>query len=207
VPKWIFNEVSMKKIFKKRIWSLPLLVLGLAFIGPSSVLAQQMAGTPQQPHEANAQPPGALQDPIAQLNLSPEQRQKIRAIREQSKDERALINRRLRETQVALDQALDADNPNEALIEQRAREAGEAQVASIRLRALTETRIRRVLTPEQLNTLRQLRAQAQQLRKEQRLDDRANDVRGRGVNGRPLPNQRNGILPGRRDNLLRRPRP
>ena len=196
----------MKKTFKGRSWWPALVALGFAFTGTSSALALQMADAAQRPQETSAQPAGALQDPIAQLNLTPEQRQKIRAIREQSKDERALINKRLRETRIALDQALDADTPNEALIEQRAREAGEAEAASIRLRALTETRIRRVLTPEQINTLRQLRAQAQQIR-EQRLENRADDVRGRGVNGRGLPNQRNGILPGRRDNPLRRPRP
>jgi len=198
----------MKKIINKGVWSLPILALGLAFIAPSSVLALPVAGVAQQPQEANAQPAGAPQDPIAQLNLSPEQRQQIRAIREQSKEERAAINRRLRETQIALDQAQDSENPNESLIEQRAREAGEAQTASIRLRALTETRIRRVLTPEQVKTLRQLRAQAQILRREQRLENGANEGRGRGVNGRGLPNQRNGILPGaRRNNPLRRPKP
>ncbi|MCU1264801.1 MAG: hypothetical protein JWM21_1119 [Acidobacteria bacterium] len=195
----------MKKIINRGIWSLPVLALGLAFIAPSSLLASPVCGMPQQPQEANAQPAVAPQDPIAQLNLSPEQRQAIRAIREQNKEERAAINRRVRETQLALDQALDSENPNESLIEQRARENGEAQAASIRLRALTETRIRRVLTPEQVKTLRQLRAQAQLLRREQRLENRANE--GRGMNGRALPNQRNGILPGsRRDNLLRRPR-
>jgi Spy/CpxP family protein refolding chaperone len=198
----------MKKPTNRRNWFVRLLALGVAFVASASVSALPQSGIPQQPQEANAQQPGPQQDPIAQLNLTPEQRQKIRAIREQSKDERAAINRRVRETQIALNQALDADSPNEALIEQRAREAGEAQAASIRLRALTETRIRRVLTPEQVNTLRQLRAQAQQLKREQRLENRANDVRGRGVNGRGFPNQRNGMLPGaRRDNLLRRPRP
>jgi Spy/CpxP family protein refolding chaperone len=200
----------MKKTFKRRIWSLAPLALGLAFIAPSSASALQVAGTPQEPQEANNQRRGALQDPIAQLNLTPEQRQKIRAIREQSRDERALINKRLAETLRALRQALDADNPNEALIEQRAREAGEAETASIRLRALTEIRILRVLTPEQLKTLRELRAALAEQIREQRLENRANDVRGRGVNGRGLPNQRNGILPApgaRRDNPLRRPRP
>lgn len=192
---------------KKTINGARSLVFGLAFVVPSSVLAMPLVGVSQQPQEANAQPAVAPQDPITQLNLSPEQRQQIRSIREQSKDERATINRRLRETQIALDQALDSDNPNEALIEQRARERGEAEAASIRLRALTETRIRRVLTPEQNKTLRILRAQAQLLRREQRLENRANNVE-RGVNGRGLPNQRNGILPGnRRDNLMRRPRP
>lgn len=190
----------MKRTISRSIWSLCLLALGVAFMAPSSVFALAQSGIPQQPQEANAQQIAPPRDPIAELNLTPEQRQKIRAIREESKDERAAINRRVREAQLALRQALDADSPNEVLIEQRAREAGEAQAASLRLRALNETRIRRILTPEQVNKLKQLLAQAQQLRREQRLEDR-------GVNGRGLQKQRNGILPGRRNNPLRRFRP
>lgn len=194
----------MKKIINKGIWSLPVFALGLAFSAPSSVFALPVAGVPQQSQEANAQTPAAApQDPITQLNLTPEQRQQIRAIREENKEEREAINRRLRETQKALNQALDAETPNESLIEQRVRERGEAETAFIRLRVQTEARIRRVLTPEQVNTLRILRAQAQAARRDQRLENRGN----RGVNGRGL-NQRNGILPGaRHNNQLRRPRP
>jgi len=189
------------------MWPLLLLAFGLvpAFSGSTQAFASAFA---QQPQETAAPTAAAPQDPIAQLNLSPEQRQQIRAIREQSKEERALITRRLRETQSGLDQALDSENPSEAIIEQRAREAGEAQAASIRLRALTETRIRRVLTAEQVKTLRQLRVQAELWRREQRLENRAEIFRSRAVNGRLPPNQRNSMAPGiRRGNLLRRPRP
>ena len=48
----------------------------------------------------------------------------------------------------------DAD---EAMIELRVREAAQAQAAIVRMRALTEYRIRRVLTQQQLETLRALR--------------------------------------------------
>src|SRR3982751_6906504 len=102
-------------------------ILALTFVFISAVIAtaQTQDSSPQQSLPA--------QDPIAQLNLTPEQRQQIRGIREQNKEERASVNRRLRETKLALEQALDADTPNESLIEQRAREAGEAESASIRL--------------------------------------------------------------------------
>ena len=197
-------EVIMKDSPDRRKWSVLLLTLSIAMIAPAFALAQGRPGAAQQPQEAQAPPAAAPQDPITRLNLSPEQQQRIRSIREQNKDERAAINRRVRETQIALDQAIDADNPNEALIEQRAREAGEAQTASIRLRALTEIRIRRVLTLEQINTLRQLRAQS---RREQRQENRAQDRRP-AANGRPLLNQRNSTTPGqdlRRNGLPRRP--
>lgn len=196
----------MKDSLNKQYRTIGLIVVGImlliapAALGQSGVVPEQSTSAAQQP-AAGAQQPEPAQDPIAQLNLTPEQRQQIRAIREQSKDERAAINRRLRETRQALNQALDANPPDEALIEQRAREAGDAEGASIRLRALTQTRIRRVLTVEQLRTLRILQAEAAQNRREQRIENRAEK---RQAN----PNQRNGIVPGgRRVNPLRRVRP
>src|SRR5438445_8178331 len=87
-----------------------LLVLGVIAL-PSFVCAQQ------QQQQADSQQTAPPQDPILQLNLTPEQRQKIRAIREQSKDERAAVNHRLREAQIAFEQALDSDTPDETVIE------------------------------------------------------------------------------------------
>ena len=145
------------------------------------------------------QAPPAGGDPIRQLNLTPDQVTKIRAIREQNKDERFTANQRLRQAQRAMDEAINIDNPSEALVEQRARELAEAQTAITRMRALTEVRIRRILTPEQLTKLRILRQQALtnrrnqdnqgQLRQEERLQRRQNGM------------QRNGIL---RPNIRRR---
>jgi Spy/CpxP family protein refolding chaperone len=132
-------------------------------------------------------------DPILQLNLSAEQRQKIRTIREQTKAERAANNERLRETNQALETALDADNPDEAVLEQRVREAAAAQSAAMRMRILTEVRIRRVLTLEQLGILRTLRQQARDSRRNGMLDN-ANGQRQQG-NRQRIQNQRNGIAP------------
>src|SRR4051812_43149565 len=67
-------------------------------------------------------PGGPPRDPITQLRLTPEQRQRIRQIREQNKDLRSTVNDRMRESNIALEQALDADNPNEAEIEQKLKE-------------------------------------------------------------------------------------
>ena len=99
-------------------------------------------------------------DPIEQLRLTPEQRQRIRLIFEENKNERQQINRTLRETNVALDQALDADPIDEALIDQRLNQLAAAQAAQMRMRVQTELRIRRELRPEQIATLRRLRLQA-----------------------------------------------
>jgi len=98
-------------------------------------------------------------DPITQLQLTPDQRQRVRLILEENKDERQSINRRVREANVALDQALDADPNNENVIEQRINDLAAAQTAQTRMRIHTEMKIRRELTPEQLATLRRLRLQ------------------------------------------------
>ena len=130
--------------------------------------------SPSYAHFVQVQDPAAPVDPIEQLRLTPEQRQRIRMIFEQSKDERQMTNRRVREANVALDLALDA-NPNDGnLIEQRVSELAAAQAAQLRMRIQMELRIRRELDPEQLATLRRLRLQVRDVMGAQRpLNQRA----------------------------------
>lgn len=113
--------------------------------------------------QVQAQEPGeplAGTDPIQQLRLSPEQRQRVRRILAQNKDERQATTQRLRQARLALDQALDADPVDETLVEQRVNELAAAQAAQLRMRIQTELKIRRELTPGQLVTLRRLRLRA-----------------------------------------------
>ncbi len=174
----------------KRNANLLVLVTGLiVLLGAPAVLAlQQQTPPPEQQQQAAG-------DPILQLNLSPEQREKIRSIREQTRAERANINERIREANLALEAALDADNPDEALVEQKMRDVSAAQAASMRMRILTEVRIRRVLTLEQLGILRTLRQQARAARRGRLMDNP--DRQGKQGLDRPRPrqNQRNGIAP------------
>ncbi len=184
---------------------LTLLAMLVFFIAVSSISGQTVqqqgpaAPTPQQRRLDG--------DPIRQLNLTPEQREQIRTIREQSQTERAAINERVRETNRALEAVLNSDNPDEAALEQRMREAAAAQAASMRMRILTEVRIRRVLTLEQRNLLRALRQQTNQLRRERPLNGPDERLRRREEQ-RGQQNQRNGIGPlfPRRD-AQRRARP
>jgi Spy/CpxP family protein refolding chaperone len=143
-------------------------------------------------------------DPITRLGLTPEQRQKIRAIREQTKDERAAINQRLKDSNFALSEALDAEPLDENLIEQRMREVSTAQAAQMRMRIRTEVMLRRILNPEQRAMWRSLRLQLKdvmgnrQVEGERPLRPAANGLR---------PNQRNGIAPLPPRNPKRNPRP
>lgn len=117
-------------------------------------------------HAQNQMAPPA--DPILQLNLTPEQRQKIRLLTQETRDERQTTNRRLREANAALDQALEADPIDENLVEQRINELTLAQAAQTRMRIQMELRIRRLLYPEQLATLKRLRLQVRDVMNPQR---------------------------------------
>jgi hypothetical protein len=104
-----------------------------------------------------------VEDSINQLRLTPEQRQRIRTIFEENKNERQTTNRRLREAQIALTQALDAEPTDETVIDQRVNELAAAQAAQMRMRIQIELRIRRELSAEQLATWRRLRLQMRDL--------------------------------------------
>ena len=123
--------------------------------------------------------PVAVEDPIAQLRLTPEQRQRIRIIFEETKTERQMTNRRLREANVALDQALDVEPIDDNLIEQRINEFAAAQAAQTRMRIHLEIRIRRELRPEQLATLKRLRLQVRDVMGAQQAPNRLNVRPGR----------------------------
>jgi len=110
----------------------------------------------------------AQTDPIEQLRLTPDQRQAIRRIVAENRDERQAANQRVREANIALDQALDTDPPDENLIEQRINDLATAQAAQLRMRIHTEIKIRRVLRPEQIATLRRLRLQVRDVMNPQR---------------------------------------
>ena len=104
-------------------------------------------------------PQDVAPDPIEQLRLTPEQRQRIRVILEQTKNERQVTNRRLREANIALNQALNADPVDESIVEQRVNELAAAQTAQLRMRIQTELKVRRELRPEQLAMLQRLQLQ------------------------------------------------
>lgn len=143
----------------KLLTSLLLLLMAATF----AVAQQTPAASPDQ---------ALTPDPIEQLRLTPDQRQAIRQIVNDNKDERQMTNRRVREANVALDQALDAEPSDENLIEQRINELAAAQTAQLRMRIHTEVRIRRVLRPEQIATLRRLRLQVRDVMNPQRMNNR-----------------------------------
>lgn len=169
-----------------------------------SILGQT---APQPAATAEAQQRALGGDSIQLLNLTPEQREQIRSIRENNKMERAAVNEQLREANRALEETLNSDNPDEASVEKRLRDVSAAQFAATRMRVLTEIRIRRVLTAEQRNILRSLQQQARETRRERLKANSEERLKRRAERSRTLQNQRNGLGPllRRRENQ-RRPR-
>ena len=130
------------------------LLLPLLLLSPAapSARAQVQDARPDEPQEALAQPRRPRRDGanlLMRLNLTPEQLTRLREIRRESEQEARAGARRVNAARRALDEAIYADEVNEAIVEERARELSQAQAALVRLRAQTELRVRRVLTAEQ----------------------------------------------------------
>lgn len=146
-------------------------------------------------------PPSQPPDVSEQLRLTPDQVRRIREIQRDTKDERAAIGIRMRQSNRALQDALDADVLDENLVEQRLQDFAAAQTAQLRLRIQTELKIRRLLNPTQLARWRDLRLQAGDV---MRAQEGARPNRQGRPNDLP-PNERNGLAPSNRP--IRNPRP
>jgi len=170
-----------------------ILVLLIPGVGAQSAPPQN----PAEPAQTQMQPNQTTQAAdLAQLNLSPDQIQKIRAINAELKDQRQAANQKLRQAQRALAEAVESTTPNETLIEQRSHEVADAQANTIRLRSLAESRILQVMTPEQRIRLREMRQRNQALRREANQQQGSGNVLRRRQQGL----QRNKNLPALRPN-------
>lgn len=170
----------MKLINSIKLWALPGLALLLLLLAgaPATVLAQ--GGLPPEAQgQTEARPPEPGGDLLRQLNLTPEQIEKLKQLREGNREQRRQIGQRIREARIALDRAIYMENADEATVERRARELAAAQAEQVRLQAMTELGVRRILTPEQLQTFRDLRERAEQMRRNRRLRGGENGAPGR----------------------------
>jgi len=183
-----------------------LLILLLAVVVVQVRAQRSTPQTPVEPAQTQTQAPAnqASQFPdLAQLNLAPDQIQKIRAITAELRDQRLAAGIKLRQAQRALAEAVESPTPDEALIEQRSHELADAQAATIRLRSLTEARILQVLTPEQRLKVREMRQRNQALRRE----GNQQNLPGSVLRQRQQGLQRNGNMPPLRPNQRKLTRP
>jgi len=145
--------------------------------------------------DEGARPADARGRWAARLNLSPEQRAQIVSIRRQSEDESRALTPRLRQARRALNTSIYADSVDDQVVEGLAREVAAIQAEMVKLRAVTELKLRRVLTLEQLAVMRDLRRQS-----------RFNHQRGKnrrggqvGEDGEPDMNQQQNLMNRRRE--------
>jgi Spy/CpxP family protein refolding chaperone len=167
-------KMSLHKVTRAPLW-LSLSTALLFFCAARQAVAQGEGANAQQEQEnATPQQPEVEEGVglLRRLNLTPEQIGQIRQIRQQSEPEGRALVQRLNMARHALNEAIYQDQTDEALVRQRASELAEAQAAATRMRAQVEWRIRSVLSPAQLNTLRELRRQAAIKRMEQRRENR-----------------------------------
>lgn len=177
------------KIRRGRI-TFPLLLLAIVGVqGRAQTPTQQ---NPAEPAQTQTQATQASQLPdFAQLNLSPDQIQRIRAINTELRDQRQAANQKLRQARRALAEAVESATANETLIDQRSHELADAQATTIRLNSLAESRILQVMTPEQRLRLREMRQRNQALRRE----DKQQQLPGNGLRRRQQGLQRNANVP------------
>ena len=185
-----------------------ILVTGLLLLASAFPRANAQTTAPQQSQTDSAQmqasPVNQAPD-LGQLNLTPEQIQKIRGINAELRDQRLAANQHLGLAQRALAEAIESPNPDEKLIDRRSHEVADAQAATIRLRSLTEARILQVLTPEQRIRLREMRQRNKALRRD------GSQLPRNGLGRRPDGLQRNTNTPSpltpRQRRLIRQQRP
>jgi Spy/CpxP family protein refolding chaperone len=166
---------------KTRNTKLLALIVPLALAFALRAAAQSVAAPQQSPAPSTVSPQEQTQQPsqgqlelIRALNLTTEQRAQIAQIRQETEEQARQINVRVRRARRALEQAIYADHADESVVQQRSKEVAEAEAARVQMRADAELKVRRVLTPDQFATFRELRRQAQVTQRRLQNDTDAN---------------------------------
>ena len=145
----------MKAIKVFRIASLLALVLVLGMTGFGQETKPVEPQDNQNPM-ANQQP-DIRTNALRQLGLSREQVQQIRNMNMERKPLMDEAQKRLRIANISLDEAIYADQVNDADVQARLKELQLAQADVARIRFMNELSVRKILTPEQLTRFRELR--------------------------------------------------
>ena len=180
---------------KFRLFSLIITLFVFGFAAAETKAQDEMPPDEQQPTQKRQRPrPNLLQE----LGLSREQIQRIRRINQARRPLMQEAQRRFREANRALDEAIYADSPNDSDVQARMKDVQLAQAEIIKIRTTSEIAIRKVLTPEQLVKFRELRENFMRRMQNQQNPPNQTDA----------PNQREEIdNPNRRNlNRLRRRR-
>jgi Spy/CpxP family protein refolding chaperone len=146
-------------------------ILLAAFLVLAGAFASAQAQTPITAQSETQDKPAAQPTPTPnlqeELNLTPDQIQKWRALNQELRPQEVAGTMRVKEARRALTEAMESPAPNEELIKQRAKELADAQSAMTQLNALRQARVLQILTPEQRVKLKEIRERNQALKRQQ----------------------------------------
>jgi len=154
-----------EKIKPLFIWIAVILVFGSFTVTNAQTSLQNQNGQQTPQNNVATQPPQAPNLPDA-LGFTPQQIQQWREINREFRNQEMNATFKLRQTRVALNEAMESQPTNEEVIKQRAKEVADAQSAVTQLQALRQARVLQMLTPEQRVKLKAIREQAQAIRQE-----------------------------------------
>ena len=158
-----------EKIKPLSIWIAVILVFGSLAVTNAQTPLQNQNGQQTPQNNLATQPPPAQNLPAA-LGFTPQQIQQWREINREFHNQEMNATFKLRQTRVALNEAMESQPTNEEVIKQRAREVADAQSAVTQLQALRQARVLQMLTPEQRVKLKAIREQAQAIRQERQAN-------------------------------------
>jgi len=157
------------------------LVIAAAFAATNAQTSTTSQSESQDKAAAQPSPTPNLQQ---ELNLTPDQIQKWRALNQELRPQEVAGTMRVREARRALTEAMESPTPNEELIKQRAKDLADAQSAMTQLQALRQARVLQILTPDQRIKLKEIRERNQALRRQQQQT--VNGLNNRQQLKRPL---------------------
>ena len=134
-----------------------LLAFATATFGQDGATPETQPATVKQPQDQRI-------NFLRQLGLSREQIQQIRRFNAERKPLMDEAQKRSRDANRLLDEAIYANQVNESEVQARLKEVQLAQAEIARLRFMNELSVRRILTPEQLVRFRELRQKFEQAR-------------------------------------------
>ena len=137
-----------EKIKPLFIWIAVILVFGSLAVTNAQTPLQNQTGQQTPQNNVATQPPPAQNLPVA-LGFTPQQIQQWREINREFRNQEMNATFKLRQTRVALNEAMESQPTNEEVIKQRAKEVADAQSAVTQLQALRQARVLQMLTPEQ----------------------------------------------------------
>jgi len=143
-----------------------ILILSVVLVFAVAVIAQDDKTSQGQDAQRPAadKPPDIRTAALRQLGLSREQLQQIKKLNVERKPLMDAAQKRLRETNRALDESIYADGASDADVQARLKEFQAAQAEVAKIRFTNELAVRRILTSDQLVRFREMRQRFERAR-------------------------------------------